>query len=328
MRHRIVTLALLAALALTVTGAVPASAAEVVKMGDLPAISNAGYYIAIDKGFFAEKGISVELQRFASAGKMMAPLATGQLDIAVGAPSAGLYNSVAAGMDFKVVADKGEARPGSSFTPLIVRQDLIDSGRVKSVKDLKGMKVSVGAKGIVLDYFLAKMLEHAGLSYNDVDVVSLAYPDGIKALATKAIDAVMAPEPWGVRAEEQKVGRRLFRTESVPAIATFQVAVIMYSGKFAKERSKVAHDFMQAYVKGVKYFTEKGGLKDPEIAGILSRHTRVPVKTIQASTPFYIDPGARPRAQDLATLQDWFHQMGWVKRTVPVDKMVDLSFLE
>ena len=57
---------------------VPALAAEVVRMGDLPAITNAGLYIAIEKGYFQARGITVETERFASAGKMVAPLATGQ----------------------------------------------------------------------------------------------------------------------------------------------------------------------------------------------------------------------------------------------------------
>ena len=80
-------------LALLVGG--PALAAEVVKMGELPAISNAGLYLAMDKGYFQGKGITVDVERFASGGKMMAPLATGQIDVAIGAPSAGLFNAIA-----------------------------------------------------------------------------------------------------------------------------------------------------------------------------------------------------------------------------------------
>lgn len=304
-----------------------AVAVEVVRMGDLPAITNAGLYIAIEKGYFQARGITVETERFASAGKMIAPLATGQLDVAVGAPSAGLYNAIAGGMDFRVVADKGQLRPGGSFVPVIVRKDLVDSGRVKSVKDLKGLKVANGAKGITLDYLLAKMLEQAGLGFDAVDVVYLSYPDAIKALASRAVDAAIAPEPWGVQAEQQKVGVRLFLTEQTPAVATFQVGVIMYAGKFIKERPKVARDFLQAYIQGIKDYSQRG-LKDPEVAGILAKHTKVPVETIQATAPFHVDPGARPRVQDLAAMQDWFHHMGWVKEKVPMERVVDLSFLE
>ena len=179
----------------------------------------------------------------------------------------------------------------------------------------------------MLDYFLAKMLEHDGLTYDQVEMVYLGYPEAVKALGSKAVDALIAPEPWGVRAEQQKVGVRTFLPDQFPAISTFQIAVIMYSGKFIKERPKVARDFLQAYVRGITYYTQRG-LKDPEVAGILSKHTRVPIETIQATIPFYVDPGARPRVQDLAVLQDWLHQMGWVKEKVPMERVVDLSFLE
>jgi NitT/TauT family transport system substrate-binding protein len=305
----------------------PALAADVVKMGELPAISNAGLYLAMDKGYFQDKGVTVDVEPFASGGKMMAPLATGQIDVAIGAPSAGLFNAIASGQDFKIVADKGQIRPGHSFTPIIVRKDLVDSGKVKTLKDLKGMKVANGAKGIQLDYYLARMLEHVGLAYTDVEVVYMGYPDAVKALATKAIDAMIGPEPWGARSEEQKVGVRMFLTEQTPSIATYQNAAIMFSGKFIKERPKVARAFIQAYVQGIKYYTPRG-LKDPEVSGVVSRHLKVPVETIRASIPFYVDPAGKPRVPDLSAMQDWFHQMGWVKEKVAIDRVVDLSFLE
>ena len=315
------------AIVLSIALSVPAGAAETVKMGDLPAMSSAGLYIAIEKGFFQEKNIVVDTEKFASGGKMMAPLATGQIDVATGSPSAGLYNSIASGLDFKIVADKGQVRPGYSFNSIAVRKDLVDSGRVKAIKDLKGMKIATGAKGIILDYFTAKMLEHDGLTYDQVEMVYLSYPDAVKALSTKAVDALISPEPWGVRAEQQKVGTRIFLTEQVPSIATFQVAVIMYSGKFIKERPKVARDFLQAYAKGVRYYNERGS-KNPEVAAIIAKHTQVPAETVIAANPFYIENNIKPRVQDLATLQDFFVKMGWVKQPVPIERVVDLSFLE
>jgi len=305
----------------------PALALEVVKMGDLPTLSSAGLYIAIDKGFFQAKGIEVETETFASGAKMMAPLATGQLDVATGTPSAGLYNAIATGVDFKIVADKGQVRPGHSFTHLIVRKDLVDTGRIKSLKDLKGLKIANGAKGIILDYVLAKMLEQGGLTYDAVDVIYMSYPDGIKALATKAVDAALAPEPWGARAEAQKIGVRLFLPEQVPSIATFQIAVVMYSGKFIKERPRVARDFLRAYAEGVRFYNQRGP-KDAEVVAIVSRHTKVPPEAVRAAIPAYLDPTVRPRVPDLAALQDWFHAMGWVKEKVPIERVVDLSLLE
>ncbi len=135
-----------------------------------------------------------------------------------------------------------------------------------------------------------------------------------EALASKAVDAAIAPEPWGAQAEKEKIGTRLFVTEQVPGLASFQVAAIMYSGKFIKERPKVARAFMQAYVQGLKLYNARGGLKDAEIAGILAKHLKLPVEIIQATFPVYLDPSGKPRVQDLVAFQDWFHQMGWVWR--------------
>jgi len=53
---------------------------------------------------------------------------------------------VARNIGLRVVADKGSIRPGYGFG-LLVRKDHIASGRFKSYKDLKGMKIAVGTFG-------------------------------------------------------------------------------------------------------------------------------------------------------------------------------------
>ena len=44
---------------------------EVVRLGDLPGISNAGIHIAIEKGYFKEQGIRNDTTTFASAAKIL-----------------------------------------------------------------------------------------------------------------------------------------------------------------------------------------------------------------------------------------------------------------
>ena len=54
----------------------------------------------------------------------------------------------------------------------------------------------------------------------------------------------------------------------------------------------------------------------------------LPVETIQATFPVYLEPSGKPRVKDLVAFQDWFHQMGWVKEKLPMSRVVDLTFLE
>jgi NitT/TauT family transport system substrate-binding protein len=101
---------------------------EVVKLGDLLAISNAGIYIAIEKGYFREQGIRNQIETFATAAKMLPALTAGEMDVSVGTASAGLFNTIAQGALFRIVADKGQFRAGTGYAMLAVRKDLVDSG--------------------------------------------------------------------------------------------------------------------------------------------------------------------------------------------------------
>src|SRR5215470_14402289 len=136
---------------------------ETVKLGDLAAISNVAIYIAIEKGFFKEQGINTEISNFDSAAKMVPALVAGELEVSVGSASAGLFNAVAEKAPFRIVADKGQAREGYGFSLLAVRKDLVDSGQVKTFKDLKGKKIAILAKGNVQHYLAGKMAEEVGL---------------------------------------------------------------------------------------------------------------------------------------------------------------------
>src|SRR3972149_3027216 len=81
---------------------------DVVKLGDLLAISNAAIYIAIEKGYFKEQGIRNDITTFASAAKALPALTAGEIEVSVGTASAGLFNAVAAGAPYRIVADKGQ----------------------------------------------------------------------------------------------------------------------------------------------------------------------------------------------------------------------------
>jgi len=63
-------------------------AEETVKIGVNGVVSDAAFFIAERKGYFAKQGIKVELVHFDSGPQMVAPLGTGQIDVAAGASSA------------------------------------------------------------------------------------------------------------------------------------------------------------------------------------------------------------------------------------------------
>ena len=135
-------------LALTAGVAADAAPAETVRVGIIGASSDAPFFIADVKGYFGAEGLALELMSFDSGAKMVAPLGTGDLDAGGGAVSVGLYNAVKRGVGLKVVADKVHYGPGYGFASLLVRKELVESGKFRSYADLKGLRVAISGVGI------------------------------------------------------------------------------------------------------------------------------------------------------------------------------------
>lgn len=318
-------LALIVALCIFLPAPVRAQS-ETVKLGDLAAISNAAVYIAVEKGYFKEQGVVTEISNFASAAKQVPALVAGELEVSVGSASAGLFNAVAQQAPFRIVADKGQAREGFGFSLLTVRKDLVDSGQVKTVRDLKGKKIAILAKGNIQHYLMGKMAEEVGLTINDVELTFLDAPSQVTAFETKAIDASYAVEPWAARFAERGVAVPFRTPDQVKGLGPVQVGVIIYSGKFIKERRPVAQRWMNAYLKAAEFF-HKRGTKDPEVAAILEKYTKVPAKVIQTAISPYQDPNGRPLVDNLADQARWFAANGMGKN-IAIDNALDLSFLK
>src|SRR5215211_3373986 len=137
---------LFAALAILAAGSSTAAPAEPVhaqglarvRQGVLGVVPEAGFFVAIDQGYFREQGIDLDLTPFDSAARMVPSLGTGQLDVGDGSHSAGLYNAVARGIGIKIVADAASGPPGYPVVSLLFRRDLVDSGQVRGPGDLRG----------------------------------------------------------------------------------------------------------------------------------------------------------------------------------------------
>jgi NitT/TauT family transport system substrate-binding protein len=240
--------------------------------------------IAVKLGYFKDEGIDPQLVPFDAAGKMMAPIAAGQLDVATGAPSGALYNALARHVNIKIVADKGSAAPGYGFQPIVVRKALVSSGKYKSPKDLKGLTLAEASPGSVAAVFVAKFLKLGGLKYDDVKHVYLGFPSMIAALDSGAVDAAALAEPAATQAEQAGYIVRVMGNDKI--YPNQQLTVLMYSDAFSTSRRPTAEKFMQAYLKGVRFYndalvnghlrgrtadevvsilTEMTGMKDPNV---------------------------------------------------------------
>lgn len=321
-------------IALTASGLSGAgSAEEIVKVGVNGVVSDAAFFIAQKKGYFAKQGIKVEFVHFDSGPQMVAPLGTGQVDVAAGASSAGLFNASARGIGLKIVADKGSAPIGYSYVPIIVRKDLFDQGKVRTFADLKGLKVAEAGKGGTPGPILNAALMRGGLKYDDVQhVYNLGYPQQVAALSNKAIDAGVTAEPLATLAIKKGYAVLLSGPDLYP---NQQIAVLLYGDHFIKNRNDVATKFMVAYLEGVRFYN--GALKDghfkgpnaAELIDILVENTKVKDRALYAEmTPNGCNPDGHVDLPSMKKDYEFYKAHGYLEGNSSVDGLVDHSFVD
>jgi NitT/TauT family transport system substrate-binding protein len=294
--------------------------------------SDAPIYIADKKGYFSDEGLGVTLTNFRSAADMVAPLGTGELDAGAGSASAGLYNAVLRGVRIKIVADKASSPPGYGGTKIILRKDIVESGRYKELKDLKGLKFAMNAPGVSNTATLNVLLKSAGLKYSDVETVDLPFPDHVAALKNKAVDAAASVEPAPTIAI--KNGYAVLLKSDDEIIPYHQIAVLLYSEKFAG-RPDVARRFMRAYLRAVRFYN--GALADGHMAGsnadevisILAASTPIKDPAVYKSiTPTGMNPDGHVNVQSLTDDLHFYAGQGLIAGDVKLDQLVDQSFVD
>ena len=317
---------LLAAIFAAAAGAAPVT----VRVGIAQAASDAPFFIADKKGYFAREGISID---YTVLTDMVPSLATGQLDVGGVSNSAGLFNAAARGLNVKIVADKGSTPPGYDFDPILVRKDLVDSGKVKTFADFKGLKVAGFSKGSGSEVTLNEGLQRGGLKFGDIDLVYLPFAEHVLALRNKAVDASITAEPSATQAVISGAAVRFSSDQQV--YPNHQLAVLLYSGDFIKKNPDIAEKFMRAYIKGARDYNDalKGGkIAGPnaeDIISILTEMTFIKDADIYRKiTPNGINPDGHVNMASLRKDLAFYKAQGMVEENVGVEDVVDDSYVD
>ena len=307
-----------------------AFAAETVTVGIANSLSDVPFFIANEYGYFRKVGLDVKLLPFDSGARMVAPLGAGQIDVAAGSPSAGLYNAVARGVEIKIVADKGSAPKGYGFTAILVRSDLIKSGKYKSPRDLKGLKIAESAQGITTGPVLDLTMRRDGLTYADVQHVYMGFPQHVLAFQNGSIEASLTAEPSVALAVATGSAVRVAGTDAY--YPDQEVASLLYGGPFIKARRDVGVRFMVAYLRAVRYYNL--ALKNSRLTGkngsavidVLVKYTPLKDRSVyDAAVAQYNDPGGRVSVASLKADLAFYRAQGLIEGNATVEDVYDPS---
>jgi NitT/TauT family transport system substrate-binding protein len=252
MRIRLGLSSLAAAVSLILVGG---AQAEPLRISYFIWIGNGPFFVAKEKGLFAEEGVDVELINVEDHAAAFGGLFVGQVDAVQGAmPDAPTF-----------------AQPDEE--PLVCVLALDDSRGgdgvlatkdIQTVADLRGKSVAV-LPGSIGHFYLIVLLKEAGLTEADIEVVDLSAEDAGQAFMMQEVDAAVTNDPFLTQAKSAGHGRLLTDTTEQPGLL---VDCLMTRADVFNDRNDEFGALARAWDAAVRYVEAH----PDEANAIMARH--------------------------------------------------------
>ncbi len=198
--------------------------------------------IAERRGYFAKEGLTVEISDFAGGSKALEALIGGSADVVCGAYEHTLYMA-AKGLSIKAVALQA-----NSFG-LVVGIQNDKAPAYRTLADLKGMKIGVTGVGSASHFGLRMLLAKAGMTDNDVSVITVGGGAvAIAAIKTGRLDAIANFDPAISLLQRDGAIKTILDTRNEKDLA------YLYGAPFAASAFYVDARFAERYPKTTQAF--------------------------------------------------------------------------
>lgn len=301
----------IAALLALASGGAPAAAraAQAIKVGYLPVTGHAKFFVAKERGFFAQEGLDAELVEFVNSADGINAVKAGKVDVGAFGTTAPLVH-IAKGTDLRLIGGiMGED------AALITTAE--KSAAIEGIPDLKGKKVAT-VRLATGDAVLRGALHDAGLDWKkDLEIFELKSPPAvIEAVKSGQVDVGVVWGPHDLRAEEQGLKvivrsrtlqpghpccRLAIRAEQLQQRETWVklLRALLRAEKFARDNRTETVDAIVKYVK-----LDRGLVEKAYYAGYLEQGTDPNAngverfwKTMQSSALVEAKGGIRPNIE-------------------------------
>ncbi len=206
-----------------------------------PGVQNLPIFAAQAKGFYAKRGLRVELKFTPNSDELRNGLAEGRYQIAHSAIDNAFALKDKANVDIAVLSG-GD----NSFNHLMAQPN------IKSLADIKGKTVVVDAVNTAYAFQLYEMLKQKGLNKDDYTVKSVG-GTGFRLEAMikdKAMVAAMMNPPFSIRGE--KAGLKDMGTASA-ALGAYQGTSAFVLRAWGKANADTLVKYLQAYIEGLRW---------------------------------------------------------------------------
>src|SRR5579883_163739 len=316
-----IALALIAPLTLAAAARAEEAA---VRVGMVRALSSTATMIAIEKGYFKERGIKVVTEDIDSSIEALALVAQNRLQVVEGGISAAYFNAIEKNLPVTIAMDRVSTPLNHK---LIVRADLKD--RIRDIAQLKGRPLASNSRGAITNYEIGKIFAKAGLAYRDADIRFIPFAQMNVAFANKAIDAAFMIQPFASQAVDQGLGFVFADPDDFITPSPMTIAVSFVNTDWAAKNPELAQSFFLASLQGARDYCQAyhGGTNRNEVVDIAMRTGVEPRREMIDKYPWAArNPDGRVNVESMLDIQKFFVQEHLALKEYPAERLVTQSY--
>lgn len=289
--------------------------------------------IAQAKGWFKEEGLNVEVIDVKNFMQYPNMLASKSIDILDGYIPANLWNMIHAGADFRIISGSAlavaahDGKPARNIRGYVVRKDLYDSKAITKIADFAGKRLAdfapVPPKGQISPFPIGHKV--FGDVFKEIDWIRMSESDILTALAAKTVDGARMRSRWVKIAVDKGLAVEIARETDY--VSKIQVRALVGRDEFLKQNREAVVKFMKVYLRALAYAAEvQSGKHKNEYLAAVKAHSDVP-QEIALDLIQETEFTSELATADLQATQEHFVMVGAQKAVIPLDKVIDLSYL-
>ncbi len=292
-----------------------------VRVGHVPSTQWAPLYMALDRGYFDELNVKVQLQAIRLGQDPGGMVARGEVDAVVTDLSARVFNELASGSSFRIVGSMAAfPADGSAPVGLEVSKELLDDGKVKTLADLKGRNVAIqDGAGSGSGHLVDLMLRKAGISLKDMTVVNLAVSSMAIGFEIHSLDSALVPAYYATGIEQQGLASLL---ATPPPGTTW--SGLLFNSKFT---GWTAQRFFDALVRAARDLADTPRASADTLS-ILTKYTGLSGDVLGSVPQYAWNRALRPDVAAIAGLQSTYRDEGLLGygADLPAASVIDGSY--
>jgi len=287
-----------------------------------PWLAFAPLHVAEAEGYFAEQGLEVEFVPVTGTELAVPLLLSGSVDVLPGVMTPSLINAIARGAPVRMVGKvQDPTSAGCSSIAIVTRPGLLAESHGRPTQAMV-RKVSLNRQAAML-YLADAAFRHAGLEMSRMEIVDLPNAAEPHALASGAVDAALAGEPFLTRTVRTGTGEAWLSV--VDALPEVEISLLFFGRRLIEGDPDTGTRFMVAYLQALRQLA--AGKTDRNLELIAQATGDDPALLRHSCLPFGPTDG-RVRIGSVLKFQAWAATRGLIERPIDASELWDPRFVE